>query len=270
MDPKAEKPNARSKFVGWPGSITALRVDYAGRSTAFQALDRPENPDVAERKEELKNWKTGYRMDPLPKWDQSVATKHAKFPDRAKMRLLSEHQAVKIEHNFRAQQLPTCYKDSVYVSQKGRGGSHEVRFLSPKEKAKMIDRNIGTELSRTEFNDPVRYAGDQPWNISVELDKGRSDLNRPKAYPDFRAINRARHPPKDYASPEKTLKRSLRARETERRAARDAAEKVHQMPFTMSNRHEWLPPVSEHATDAPSRPDSRGSHTPTAGEYDMA
>eukprot|EP01060_Flectonema_neradi_P028528 TRINITY_DN38364_c0_g1_i1.p1 TRINITY_DN38364_c0_g1~~TRINITY_DN38364_c0_g1_i1.p1 ORF type:complete len:265 (+),score=49.56 TRINITY_DN38364_c0_g1_i1:30-797(+) len=240
----------RSKYAGFPGSITAIHV---GRSAnAFEPID----PESAQgiRREEVLAWKEDHKLGEKKKWDSSTSHPWRKFPDRALKRELVAFQALKMQHNFRAQQLPTCYKKNIFFPKRNKFQPDPSLLLSSNEKDCIVNKNVGGELSRTDFCDTLEpsFAQEKQWNTSTSLEKEKSNIfhapSRPKV--DYGTINKLRVTPKNYRSPEKTVVKANRAqsqlKERLREEERIKQASINPKSFTLSNRDEWinLPPLN--------------------------
>ena len=237
----------RSRHAGCPGSITALRVDYGRVTSAFepQDLDHP----ATQRRESLKQWKCGPRPAEKQGWNSSVAHANAKFPDRAKMHLLSAHQSIKIEHNFRAQRLPTCYKDSIFVPKRNKFEMDATPFMTENEKGRIVGKNVGSDLSRREYADAEEYVGDGRWDASVLLENERASLHGNTAHPDYRLANKLRVSKANYIPPQKAVAQSnlslRQAKLQQTQAAQSREAELARAPVTLKNKAQWenLDPV---------------------------
>ena len=132
------------KHAGMPGSIVAIRVDYARRGTAFEPLDADVGPGQVKR--QVNRWKLGHRLGDKPEWETTtvVPGERKGFPTRAPMRQLSEYQGVKLEYNFRAAELPSINKQTQFVPKPNKLQVDRSIFLTPKEKARLVATCPGT------------------------------------------------------------------------------------------------------------------------------
>ena len=239
----------RSKFAGFPGSITAIHV---GRSTnAFEPIDSESTQGI--RREEVLAWKEEHRLGEKEKWNQGTSHPWQKFPDRAMKRELAVFQTTKMQHNFRAQKLPTCYKDNVFLPKRNKFQPDASLLLSEKERKLVVKKNVGGDLSRTDFCDTLQpsYKQEKEWDISTTLTKEKSNIFHSPVKPhiNYSTLNKIRVTPKKYRSPEKIVARASReqsrAKERLREDERIRQASLNPKSFTLSNRDEWinLPPL---------------------------
>ena len=235
---------ARSRHAGCPGSITALRVDYARNTSAFEPQEG--ETEVAARRTDLKQWKAGYRLSAKPQWNSSVDHPAVKFPDRAKMRLLSAYQAINEEPDYRSPQLASVYKDSVFIPKHSKFEVDPHSFLSSEERSRLVTKNVIPGRTAV-YHDTAAAAaegGGGAWNISVELGKERSGLHHNKEYADCRLVNKLRVSPHSYQPPQKQAQRlndSIRADKLAAQQREAAAQaELHRTPLTMKNKELWM------------------------------
>eukprot|EP01062_Namystynia_karyoxenos_P073526 TRINITY_DN70328_c0_g1_i1.p1 TRINITY_DN70328_c0_g1~~TRINITY_DN70328_c0_g1_i1.p1 ORF type:complete len:302 (+),score=76.12 TRINITY_DN70328_c0_g1_i1:84-908(+) len=235
----------RSKFAGSPGSITAIRVDYGRSSVAFEPLEPTSK--VAIQKEEACKWKAAQRLGEKPEWNSSIVCRWQKFPDRASMRTLQEFQSTRLEFNYRAQTLPTCYKNTLFMPKTDKFQFDGSMLLGESDKAKLVRQNPGGGLSRSEFPDEAPCIHDNKWNNSTELDHERGSRWHKKDYFDYRPLNAARgaFSPQRYRNPMQQTSignrqlRALKEREQAQRRLQSEAETQAPRVYKMSNKHEW-------------------------------
>ena len=177
----ADKEYKRSRFAGMPGSVAAIRVDYARRLTAF---DPPAaDSHVAQIKRETRRWKAGHRLGDKLDWNGAGPDERDRlFPVRPLMHQLSEFQAVKLHYNFRSATLPQINHQTVFMPKPSKLQVDRRIFLSPEEKAKLVDRCPATVSSMCLFemkNDPSQLPSavkEVGWNSSTEMEKDRASL----------------------------------------------------------------------------------------------
>lgn len=73
-----------------------------------------------------------------PEWNGSVQPPNTRFPDRAQMRTISEHQSIKPEYNFRAEVLPTTYKDTIFVPKASKFQFDQSKLLKEHQKDRLV------------------------------------------------------------------------------------------------------------------------------------
>ena len=264
----AEPTGHGRKHAGMPGSIVAIRVDYARRSTAFEPLDPETGAGLVKR--QVNRWKLGHRLGDKPSWDGSsvVAGGRKGYPTRALMRQLSEYQGVKLEYNYRAAELPSINKSTQFVPKPNKLQVDRSIFLTPKEKAALVSTCPGTSAKLSGFEmqnyslPGVEY--EKGWNISTALPADRVTLHKQREYDDFRDINKVKskldvtkYVPPHVRSAETA--KQMRARKIEERhahaeATRESQQKRHLAPppgaiganggpppavYKMSNIKEW-------------------------------
>ncbi|KAJ9462985.1 hypothetical protein DIPPA_22515 [Diplonema papillatum] len=233
-----KKGTGRSKFASCPGSITAIRVHYSRNTNAF---DPPEAEGcVAKRKDELARWKNPHRLGLKAQWNTATESPWQQFPERPAMRTLQAYQATRIEHDFRAQKIPTVYKDSVFVPKHSKFQPDPKSFLSEEDRRKLIPRNVGGTLTR--FESPEDTSG---WDPSVTLEKSLVNVHykKPVQPSSYGLINKARRPVNGltYKSPQARVhetnaamrQEKIRQREEQRRREEEASV----APYTLSNKH---------------------------------
>jgi hypothetical protein len=257
----------RSRYAGMPGSLVAIRVDYARRSAAFDSL--PPDTDVSQSKRDVKRWKMGHRLGDKAEWNNSAQPEGytGSAPQRPNLRQLSEYQGIRLEYNYRASKLPDINHTTRFVPQPSKLQVDRSIFLPDIEKQKLVDRNQGTAtlLSRREMtNEGVPGAErEYGWNISSALAEERTNIYKLRGYEDFRDINKTKSvldhgtyvpPQRRQVAAMKTsreVKITKREDEARQRAAREAA-RYHphsasansstqgaQRSFKMSNIDDW-------------------------------
>jgi hypothetical protein len=261
-----DNSNFRSRFAGMPGSLMAIRVDYARRSAAFDGVSS--ESEVAQAKRDVKRWKMGHRLGDKAEWNGSNQPEGhiGGAPQRPNLRQLSEFQGVKLEYNYRAATLPDINKTTRYVSKPSKLQVDRSIFLPPHERALLTESNMGTrtmlsrkEMSNTGVEGEDREAG---WNCSVELGHERSDIYKLRSYEQFLELNKTKSilDHSTYVAPHKRQQATLKASREEKlarrddearaKALRDAARHSHSAPahnalggngpvFKMSNINQW-------------------------------
>jgi hypothetical protein len=257
----------RSRYAGMPGSLVAIRVDYARRSAAFDSL--PPDTEVSQSKRDVKRWKMGHRLGDKAEWNNSAQPEGytGSAPQRPNLRQLSEYQGIRLEYNYRASKLPDINHTTRFVPQPSKLQVDRSIFLPDSEKQKLVDRNQGTAtlLSRREMtNEGVPGAErEYGWNISAALAEERTNIYKLRGYDDFRDINKTKSvldhgtyvpPQRRQVAAMKTsreVKLTRREDEARQRAAREAARyhphsaSAHsstqgaQRSFKMSNIDDW-------------------------------
>eukprot|EP00756_Hemistasia_phaeocysticola_P062997 Hpha_TRINITY_DN646_c0_g1::TRINITY_DN646_c0_g1_i1::g.21169::m.21169 len=122
----------RCRYVGQPGSITAIRLDYGRLPSAFEAADPQCNASLA--KNEMLRWKAAHRLGEKPEWNGDTTSSWRRFPERAMMRSLAEFQSERLEFNYRAQTLPTCFKDTLFMPKTDKFKFNGSALLSEKDR----------------------------------------------------------------------------------------------------------------------------------------
>jgi hypothetical protein len=187
----------RSKYAGMPGSLVAIRVDYARRGTAFDPP--PGDGKMAADKRDIVRWKFGHRLGDHPEWNTSAQTTDSRgqYPKRQLMHQLSEYQAVKLDYNFRSSALPSVNKTTQFVPKASKLQIDRSLFLTEKEKGRLVATCPGTSahLSRAEMNNrsgaPIAGVDrEHGWNPSVEMTQERTNIYALRQYDDYREINR--------------------------------------------------------------------------------
>lgn len=243
----------RSKYAGKPGSLVAIRLDYARRSTAFDDVTH-EKPELAKIKRDVKRWKQGQRLGDKLQWNPSAQPDGyvGSAPQRPLLHQLSEYQGVKLDYNFRASTLPTVNKETQFVPKPSKLQIDRSIFLSAKEKAKLVDRCPGTgaNLSRQEIQNRgiPGVERETSWNTSVALDDERTNIYKLRGYEDMREINKTKAviDQSKYVPPQRrhveTVKGARDQKLAKRTQAASSASQRHEPSekvFKLSNINDW-------------------------------
>eukprot|EP01012_Entosiphon_sulcatum_P025090 TRINITY_DN3035_c0_g1_i1.p1 TRINITY_DN3035_c0_g1~~TRINITY_DN3035_c0_g1_i1.p1 ORF type:complete len:291 (-),score=45.81 TRINITY_DN3035_c0_g1_i1:8-880(-) len=238
------------KHSGLPGSISATRVHYPGlRSEVFGLSDQYLTEEKLQSRDVTRSFKRVAKLGHKPEWNASVQPPNTKFPERPLMRTISEHQGIKLPYNFRAETLPTTYKDTVFVPSASKFQFDKSLLLSPKDRESLSRTNVSVN---TRVDPPVHPAlqDKERWNISTQV---HSDPAHPflPPVPDRRTLTKAVNESllsENYIGPrkrEKLRSKNMRAeKQAERQAQAEEAKKWPDFSFTLSN-------MSEHHKHSP-------------------
>lgn len=168
----------RSKHAGKPGSLIAIRVDYPLSSNAFDPLAK--GTALKKQHDEIDKFIRGPRIGDKSDWNGSTIDPMVVFPDRPLMRQNMEYQAVKLEYNYRAAQLPTTNHDTTFVPRPNKMQVDRSLFLSSSEKKRLVKECPGTAAS---FSRAPIGNGNVPgveleskWNVSTHLEEDRANI----------------------------------------------------------------------------------------------
>lgn len=235
----------RSRYAGMPGSLVAIRVDYARRSAAFDPSDEKLAVEKREAKRDVKRWKMGQRLGDKPEWNNSAQPEGyvGSAPQRPNLHQLSEFQGVKLDYNYRASKLPDINHSTRYVPKASKLQVDRSVFLSPAERELLVRQNLGTTtaLSRREMtNDGMEGAEREGgWNNSTVMDGERSNIYKLRGYDDFREINKTKSvlDHSKYVPPQKRQTMAMKTAREAKLAQREEDARLRQAREAAGGRH---------------------------------
>jgi hypothetical protein len=166
----------KSKFAAQPGSRQFGRASFVSQDLAF-------NPDAVDPVKADARRQVKMAIQPRlltgakPDWNNTTYIPNLGRPHRALVRTLSEFQGTRMEYNYRAEELPTLFKQTTVVSKGTKFAVDQTLFLPASMRANLVQKNV-TMNDRSELPVSSKLADAAPWDptttITVHTAKSQS------------------------------------------------------------------------------------------------
>eukprot|EP01006_Ploeotia_vitrea_P014478 TRINITY_DN39196_c0_g1_i1.p1 TRINITY_DN39196_c0_g1~~TRINITY_DN39196_c0_g1_i1.p1 ORF type:complete len:322 (-),score=31.29 TRINITY_DN39196_c0_g1_i1:82-1017(-) len=241
----------KSRFAALPGSIHATRVQYGRTQQSFEPADIYMTESKINQRSDTLKFKQPARLGNKAEWNNSTAC-HA-FPQRPMMRTLSEFQSTKPVMNYRAEELPKTFKDTVFLPKPSKFQVDRKRFLTEDEKKKLVGSNPVLN-SRSEFDISSKLnGGAKPgWNTSTLVTEDYTrEFFKSKQYSDMRSLTAVKNSTilanSGYINPtqrEKIRMQRIRQMKMEQREREEAQQAGLDGEFSGPRGHAFGPPAA--------------------------